>query len=186
MGIFGLSTFTFPNELESKPPPFEDHKGWGTRKSQTSPSALGYRSGTIQPREFLNRKTRKDGPPAEMCDQTKDVSDRIKELGDKATQLLTFLSFALAVGVLLETSRDHALAPPQKILVTTAIRCWVIAIFPILIGILPWREFTIIFGCKEPSWGHKIHLLKFLLLWIAVPTIIFGAFEFCRAIWWGV
>ena len=104
-GDFQLSTFTFPNELESKPPPFEDHEGWGTRKSQTSPSALGYRSGTIQPREFLNRKTRKDGPPAEMCDQTKDVSDRIKELGDKATQLLTFLSFALAVGVLLQTSR---------------------------------------------------------------------------------
>ena len=64
VGIFGPSTFTFPIVLESKPPPFEDHKGWGTRKSQTSPSALRYRNGIIQPREFLNRKARKDGPPA--------------------------------------------------------------------------------------------------------------------------
>jgi hypothetical protein len=66
VGIFGPSTFTFPIVLESKPPPFEDHKGWGTRtrtrKSQTSPSALRYRSGTIQPRELMNRKTRKGGP----------------------------------------------------------------------------------------------------------------------------
>ena len=64
MGIFGPSTFTFSIEAESKPPPFEDHKGWGTRKSQTSHSALMYRNGIVQPREFLNRKTRNGGPHA--------------------------------------------------------------------------------------------------------------------------
>jgi hypothetical protein len=118
-----------------------------------------------------------------MNNETKELSDRIKELGDKPSQVLTFLSFALVVVVLLETSQDHVFTPHQKCLATIAMRWWAGAIFPILLGVLPWKEFCIFFGCNEPSWYRKIRVLKFVLLWIAVPMIIVGAFELCRAIW---
>ena len=50
VGMFERSTFTFPIVAKSKPPPFEDHKGWGipaTRKGPISSSALTYRRGII-------------------------------------------------------------------------------------------------------------------------------------------
>jgi hypothetical protein len=114
-----------------------------------------------------------------MNDDITELSDRIKELGDKATQLLTFLSFALAAAVLLETSSRETLTPPQKRLVTIAALWWIGAVFPILFGILPWKEF----GWKKHRWYSKVHCFKFVLLWIAVPMILFGAWVFCRAIW---
>lgn len=114
-----------------------------------------------------------------MNDEIKELSNRIKELGDKATQLLTFLSFALVVVVLLETSPEHVLICRQKFFATIAMRWWVGAIFPVLAGVLPLKEF----GWNKPHWYRKVRWIKFGLLWIAVSMIICGAFEFCRAIW---
>jgi hypothetical protein len=92
----------------------------------------------------------------------RSLEQRIKELNDKATQLLTFLSFALVVAAILETSSGNRLGVCQAILVTFAMRCWVFAIFPILVGILP---------------------VKALLLCAAILLILFGTLFFLCAIW---
>jgi hypothetical protein len=56
VGIFGPFTLTFLTVAESKPPPFENHRGWATPKSQTAYSALTYWSGIIRPCVFVKRK----------------------------------------------------------------------------------------------------------------------------------
>lgn len=68
---------------------------------------------------------------------------RIKELGDKSTQLLLFLSFAIAAVVLLGYGNDsaHSSQVAQKIVDSGAMRSWVFAIFPVVVGILPLKEF---------------------------------------------
>jgi hypothetical protein len=38
VGMFERSTFTFPIVAKSKPPPFEDHKGWGTHPKKPNRS----------------------------------------------------------------------------------------------------------------------------------------------------
>ncbi len=111
-----------------------------------------------------------------MDDKVKDLSERIKELGDKSTQLLTFLSFALAVAVLLWSST--VLCGSQKSSLVLAMRWWVRAIFPILVGILPVKEF------RENSlrWYSIVRWSKFVLLWVAVGFIFYGVILFARAI----
>lgn len=111
-----------------------------------------------------------------MNDEIEELSKRIKELGDKATQLLTFLSFALAVAVLLWSS--ELLSASQKSSLVLAMRWWVRAIFPILVGILPVKEF------RENSlrWYGIVRCSKFALLWVAVGFIFYGVILFARSI----
>ena len=65
---------------------------------------------------------------------------RIAELNHKATQLLTFLSFALVAAILLETAQVNVLTACQKIAVKWSLRFWVFSIFPILLIVLPVKE----------------------------------------------
>lgn len=118
-----------------------------------------------------------------MNDETKELSDRIKELGERATQLLKFLSLGFVVVVLFETSMRNMLTIHQKNLATIAMRWWMGALFFVLIGVLPWKEFCILFGWNESDWYRRVRWFKFGLLWITVPVIFFGVVEFFRAIW---
>jgi hypothetical protein len=68
------------------------------------------------------------------------LSQRINELGDKATQLLTFLSFAIVSAVLLETAQSPGLTPCQRGAIKWAMRFWVMALFPILINVEGYVE----------------------------------------------
>ena len=102
---------------------------------------------------------------------------RIKELGDKSTQLLTFLSFALAVVVILE-SGPSPLQASQKLALAGAMRSWVCAIFPVVVGILPLKEFR----SNNTRWYSIVRWFKFALLWAAIGIIVLGAIQFYYAV----
>jgi hypothetical protein len=67
----------------------------------------------------------------------KKIEDRIKELGDKSTQLLLFLSFSFVAVVTMKS--DHTITDGQQRALTIAVRWWVGALLPILFGVLPER-----------------------------------------------
>jgi hypothetical protein len=76
----------------------------------------------------------------------KKIEDRIEELGGKSTQLLLFRSFSFVAVVTLMS--DHALAGTQKHALTVALRLWVWALLPVLVGIAPLKEL----GWENPRW----------------------------------
>lgn len=115
----------------------------------------------------------------EMKPNDKDLSERINELGDKATQLLTFLSFAIVAAVLLETAQSPVLGPYQRGAIRWAMRFWVMALFPILINVFPVKDFK----WASARWYDSARWGKFALLWISVLLIISGVVEFLCAIW---
>jgi hypothetical protein len=118
-------------------------------------------------------------PSAESPDdRVKRLEKRIKQLGDKASQLLLFLSFALVVAAILE-SEGNALGPLQRMLLTIGMRCWGIAIFPILFGVLPVKEI----GGRSEKWYSVVCWSKFVLLWAAIICVIIGTVYFVCAIW---
>jgi hypothetical protein len=104
------------------------------------------------------------------------LSRRIRELGDKATQLLTFLSFALVAAILLQPSLA---GPCQKAAMKWAIRFWVTAIFPILLNVLPVKEVA----WESPRWYERVRNGKVVFLWVAVVLIAGGAVAFLCAVW---
>ena len=113
-----------------------------------------------------------------MKPNEKDLSDRINELGDKATQLLTFLSFAIVATVLLETAQTPVLAPYQTGAIKWAMRFWVVALFPILINVFPVKDFK----WRNARWYDCARWGKFGLLWLSVLLILAGVVEFLCAI----
>jgi hypothetical protein len=102
------------------------------------------------------------------------LSLRIKELGDKSTQLLTFLSFAIAAVVFLGYGSNPASQVAQKILQSGAMRWWVSAIFPVLAGVFPVKEFR----HNNLQWYSVVRWSKFILLWVALGYIVVGAVKF--------
>ena len=111
-------------------------------------------------------------------DRLEHLEKRIKQLGDKASQLLLFLSFALVVAAILET-QGNKFGPCQTMLLTFAMRCWAGAIFPILVGVLPVKEIRE--RCEK--WYSIVRWSKFALLWAAIICIIIGTIFFVCAIW---
>lgn len=114
----------------------------------------------------------------------REVSQRIKELGEKATQLLLFLTFALLAAVTLETNQTgsgqhSAFAPGQMSALSWAIRLWVAALFPILLTVLPVKELFRRLGCNLT----RVRCYKVVLLWIAIIAVIAGAVSFFCAVW---
>lgn len=105
---------------------------------------------------------------------------RIKELGEKSTQVLTFLSFAIAAVVLLGYGPDSPSHPElsAKVVQSGTLRLWVLAIFPVVAGILPLKEFR----RDNPRWYRIVRWFKFWLLWAAIVYIVLGAVQFLRAI----
>lgn len=115
----------------------------------------------------------------EMKPTEGDLSQRINELGDKATQLLTFLSFAIVSGVLLETAQPQLLAPYQRGAIRWAMRFWVMAIFPILINVFPVKDLK----WRNARWYDRARWGKFALLGLSVFLIGCGVAKFLYGIW---
>jgi hypothetical protein len=106
----------------------------------------------------------------EMKPTEGDLSRRINELGDKATQLLTFLSFAMVSAVLLETAQPPLLAPHQRGAIRWAMRLWVMALFPILINVFPVKDLK----WGNARWYHCARWGKFGLLGSSILLISGG------------
>jgi hypothetical protein len=107
------------------------------------------------------------------------LRERIKELNEKATQMLLFLSFAI-VGA--ATVNADKLSPAAAAHVRLAISWWVRAIFPVLLGVLPLKDLW----CPKLWWsqhGWFTFLLwaKIAFLWAAVALSVWGAYHFLQA-----
>jgi len=107
-------------------------------------------------------------------DELNNLEVRIKELGDKSSQTLLFLSFALVV---LATLKDKYHGLPHNM--NEAMWWWSVALLPILIGILPLKEHHE----KDIIWYKKLRCLKVVLLVISISTIICGV---CRFLDWPI
>jgi hypothetical protein len=104
--------------------------------------------------------------------ESDELGTRINELGNKSTQLLLFLTFAILGAVTLMT-RDCA---SQK-LVHAATWWWMSAVFPVLLGVLPVKDFR----WNNRTWYRFLVRTKCLLLWMSVILSGIGAIQFLRA-----
>jgi len=103
-----------------------------------------------------------------------DLGIRINELGTKSTQLLLFLTFAILGAVTLSTAQF----PADQALVRVATWWWILAVFPVLIGVLPVKDFK----WNNCAWYRFLVRAKFLLLWAAVTFSTVGTIQFLRAV----
>lgn len=100
-----------------------------------------------------------------------ELEIRIKELNDKFSQTLLFLSFALVV---LATLKEKSNSSALQCVATW----WSLSLFPILMGILPLKEW----GGRKESWYCFVRYFKVTLLWVALIIVGFGAWDFFIAI----
>lgn len=108
-------------------------------------------------------------------DRFESHSARIRELNDKATQVLLFLSFAmLAAGTL---RLVPTLTGGQRFAVIYAMRWWTLAIFPALVCVAPLKDIR-----NTVRWYAFILWLKFGFLWIALVCLAIGAAWFFQAL----
>jgi hypothetical protein len=101
---------------------------------------------------------------------------RILELNRKSAQLLIFLGIGIAATILLWST--DLLTTGQQDFLLRAMRWWLLAILPAVIGILPLKEF------RENSrrWYGAVRYLKFVLVWLAIAFIVLGATYFLRCV----
>lgn len=100
---------------------------------------------------------------------------RLSELNNTASQILIFLSFAIVAAV---TFLAANLNGPQKSGVHWALRWWIGAIFPTVIGILPLKEIK----DRNLEWYQLLLWARFVLMWSAIICIFIGAMQFFKAI----
>jgi hypothetical protein len=103
------------------------------------------------------------------------LGKRIEELNRKGTQLLIFLSIALAGSVLFWSTED--ITDLQQDLLLRTMRWWALAILPAIAGILPLKEIRE----NNRSWYSFLRWSKFVLLWLAMICIIWGTAYFIRS-----
>jgi hypothetical protein len=103
-----------------------------------------------------------------------DFGARINELGNKSTQLLLFLTFAILGAATLMT-KDCA---GQERLVRAAAWWWMWAVFPVLLGVLPVKDFN----WNNRRWYRFLVYAKCVLLWTSVILSSVGAMQFLRAV----
>jgi len=121
----------------------------------------------------------KSSPPELMAGnsfrrESDDLGIRINELGTKSTQLLLFLTFAIVGAATLRTAQF----PADQALVRVATWWWILAVFPVLLGVLPVKDFN----WNNRAWYRFLVLVKFLLLWAAVIFSTVGTIQFLRAV----
>jgi hypothetical protein len=107
-----------------------------------------------------------------MPDDKDEISERIEELGQKSSQILLFLSFAMVSVATLKTISG---APTAAL--DGALLWWKWALLPVLVGVLPMKEF----GWKTQTWYRVIRWTRFVLLWLAVGLIVIGVIDFFKA-----
>ena len=108
----------------------------------------------------------------DISKRTEEISDRINELGTKSTQILLFLSFAMASVATLKT-----MASAPTVALNSALWWWKLALFPVLVAILPMKEIR----WKKLGWYKFIQWTRVVLLWSAVFLIVVGARSFFNA-----
>jgi hypothetical protein len=115
-----------------------------------------------------------DSLSTDMADdeKTKELSGRINELGNKSGQVLLFLSFVMVSAATLEAVKGEQLAA-----LNDAMWWWKLALFPVLAGILPMKEFC----WNSPAWYRIIRWLRVGLIWLAVILTSTGAYRFISA-----
>ena len=109
-----------------------------------------------------------------VTDGPHDFATRINELGNKSTQLLLFLTFAILGAATLMT-RDCA---GQERLVRAADLVVDVAVFPVLLGVLPVKDFN----WNNRRWYRFLVYAKCLFLWTSVILSSIGAIQFLRAV----
>jgi hypothetical protein len=100
---------------------------------------------------------------------TDQLSARIHELGNKSGQVLLFLSFVMVSAATLEAVKGEPIAELKS-----ALWWWKLALFPILLSILPMKEAL----WNRRWWYSFIRWLRVVLLWIAVTLISIGVYSF--------
>jgi hypothetical protein len=103
------------------------------------------------------------------------LASRLTELNNTASQILIFLSFAIVAAV---TFLTPSLDPSRKSAVHWALRWWITAIFPTVIGIIPMKELR----DRHLPWYRVLLWTRFVLMWTAIACIIMGAIEFFKAV----
>lgn len=109
-------------------------------------------------------------------DKLSELSTRIKELGDKSTLILIFLSFGLAVCAAIGSY--SSLVPAQARALALAMHWWMCAVYPVILGIVPLKEIR----WNNPTWYSILRWFKFALVWIACIFVFFGARQFIHAL----
>jgi hypothetical protein len=102
---------------------------------------------------------------------------RIKDLNDKATQILIFLSFAMIAAVTLRDDQQKDRTVYGHLAVTCALQWWTLAIFPALVCVLPVKEFW-----KPTAGWDTVIWMKNVVLWISLVYLAIGATLFFRAL----
>jgi cytochrome bd-type quinol oxidase subunit 2 len=108
----------------------------------------------------------------ETSKRTEEISERINELATKSTQVLLFLSFAMLSVATLQTVTNARTAA-----LNNALWWWKLALLPVLMAILPMKEFR----WKTLAWYKCIQRARVFLLWLAVILIVFGVLSFFKA-----
>ena len=106
--------------------------------------------------------------------ESEELGRRINELGAKSTQLLLFLTFAI-LGAATARSEDF---PANHALVRAATWWWMLAVFPVLLGVLPVKDMR----WNDRAWYRFLVWAKFVLLWLAVTLSAVGAIQFLRSV----
>lgn len=97
---------------------------------------------------------------------------RIDELGQKSNQVLIALSFVILAAIELEKNCATSLA------LRIALRIWIAAILPAILGIVPLKEV-----CWEAScWYGRLRGFKVVMLWATCLCILAGAIAFFVAL----
>lgn len=103
------------------------------------------------------------------------IATRLRELNDTASQILIFLSFAIVAGV---TFLTPAMDLSHRVAVHLALRWWIAAIFPTVMGIIPLKEVK----DEDLVWYRFLLRMRLLLMWSAIICIFIGAIEFFKAV----
>jgi len=101
---------------------------------------------------------------------------RIDGLNRKSAQLLIFLGIGIVAMILLWSA--DLLTSSEQDLLLRAMRWWLLALFPAVMGLLPLREF------RENSrlWYGAVRYFKFALIWLAIAFMVVGTTYFIRSV----
>ena len=103
------------------------------------------------------------------------IASRLQELNNTASQILIFLSFAIVAGV---TYLTPSMDSSRRTAVHWALRWWIGAIFPTVIGIIPLKEVR----DRDVFWYRFLLRMRLVLMWSAIICIFIGAIEFFKAV----
>jgi hypothetical protein len=113
---------------------------------------------------------------SEKPDDIGELSERIKELGGKSAQILTFLGITLFVGIALWSNPLFGRTQKEKLM--AAVHWCLRATVPVLLAVIPLKEIRL--GSK--GWYRFIRWVKIILLWLAAVFIFAGLYDLSQAI----